>query len=84
MPRESLTPGETPHRVTAFQLRAALHKAGHRSTPAFPMDVQSALAWVTCADANRDGPMVAGVMAHFGIDAAAMDALFIAAAGIEA
>lgn len=72
-----------PIGVSAFQLRVALHEAGHKGTPAFALDYRSAMAWLLCADANRNGPMVAGIMSHFGIDAAAMDALFIVAAGIE-
>ena len=73
----------TPRRVTAFQIRTAMLEAGHRGTPAFALDPRSAMAWLTCADANRGGRMVAGIMSHFGLDDTAMDALFIAAAGIE-
>lgn len=77
-------PAEVPQRVTAFQLRWSLDQAGHRGTPAFALDKKSAMAWLFSADANRNGEMVAGIMAHFGIDDAAMDALFIEAAGVEA
>jgi hypothetical protein len=73
-----------PDQVTSFQLRLALLEAGHAGTPAFALDARSAMAWLLCADANRSGPMVAGIMAHFRLDDAAMDALFITAGGIEA
>jgi len=85
-----------PQVVSRFQARAAMMGAP-ASDPAFPhllaqMDAMvqaagdpfAALAWAEAIEFRRDSPTVTALAAGAGIDEAALDSLFIAAAQITA
>jgi hypothetical protein len=75
--------------VTRFQAIAALQMAGYlpqveamMADPATP--VLARLAWDNALEFKRTSPTVLSMGAALGLDDAALDALFLAAAGIEA
>lgn len=82
-------PAPTPQVVSRFQARAALHLAdlltaveSLMADPATP--VLSRLAWQDAQEFRRTSPTVLSMAAALELDDAALDALFVAAAGIEA
>lgn len=82
-------PQLTPQRVTRFQARAALHLAGLlpevEELMADPdTDMLARLAWQDAQEFNRASPTVSAMSQALGLDAAAVDALFVAASSIEA
>lgn len=78
-----------PRAVTRFQARAALHLAGllpqvealmtHPDTP-----MLARLAWADALEFRRESETVAAMSAALGLSGEQIDALFVAAAGIEA
>lgn len=78
-----------PQVVSKFQAKAALHAAGLLASvdammadPATPTVAK--LAWTDAQEFRRTSPTVAAMAGALGLDDAALDALFTAAAGIEA
>lgn len=78
-----------PHSVTRFQAMAALHAFGYlpqveafMAAPDTP--VLAKLAWANALTFERDSPTVAGMAAGLGLDDAAIDNLFRAAASVKA
>jgi len=85
----SAPPAGVPQVVSRFQARAALHLAGLLTAvqtamddPATPM--LSRLAWQDAQEFRRTSPTVEAMAAVLSLDDAALDALFVAAAEIEA
>ena len=88
-------PSPAPQTVTNFQLRAALMAMpapeGMSGTLFAVIDAAiraqngvAAQAWEYANDVDRTGPLVQQMAEAFGFDAAALDALFIAASVISA
>jgi len=86
-------PSIPPLTVTNFQIRAALMAMPGPSGGTMYDAVDAAVhaqggialqAWEYANEVNRTGPLVQQMAAGFGFDEAALDALFIAAAGISA
>lgn len=82
-------PEPVPQTVTRFQALAALHLAGKLSevqaimaAPETP--VIAKLAWENALSFERTSPTLASLAAALGMTNADLDALFTAAAGIEA
>lgn len=78
-----------PQVVSKFQAKAALRGAGlldqveqMMADPA--ADPLTVLAWTEAQEFRRSSPTVAAMAQALGLDAAALDGLFITAAGIEA
>ena len=76
-----------PFTVTPFQAKAALLGAGlldavKAAVLAAPPIVQ--LAWSDATAFTRDSPTIAALSAQLGLSSAQVDALFVAAAAIEA
>ena len=84
-----VVPPDVPQVVSKFQAKAALHGAGLLAqVEAIMADVDTPmftrLAWQDAQEFRRASPTVAAMAQALGLDAAALDALFITAAGIEA
>jgi len=80
-------PPAVPAQVSAFQARAALLAAGHLAAAEAAVlagGAVVALAWEYATVFRRDSPTIAALASQIGLDDAALDALFIAAAGITA
>lgn len=82
-------PVSVPQVVSKFQAKAALRGAGLLSSVETMMadpaaDPLAVLAWTEAQEFRRTSPTVAAMAAALGLDDAALDALFITAAGIEA
>lgn len=82
-------PVHIPQQVSKFQAKAALRGAGlldqveqMMADPA--ADPLAVLAWTDAQEFRRSSPTVAAMAGALGLDAAALDALFTTAAGIEA
>jgi hypothetical protein len=82
-------PFAVPAQVSRFQARAAIYQAGLfdavealMANPATPMLTR--LAWADAQVFQRDSDTVLAMAAALGLDDAALDALFISAATIEA
>jgi hypothetical protein len=82
-------PASIPSPVSRFQARAALHLAGQLAavealmqSPSTP--VLARLAWQEAIEFRRESPTVAAMGAALGMSDADIDALFVAAAAIEA
>ena len=82
-------PVPVPSPVSRFQARAALHLAGQLAavealmqSPSTP--VLARLAWQEAIEFRRESPTVAAMGAALGMSDADIDALFVAAAAIEA
>lgn len=76
-----------PAVVSKFQAKAALLQAGLLAQTESLMaqaDAVSRLAWDNAQEFRRQSPTVLAMGAALGLDAAALDALFVTAAGIEA
>lgn len=76
-----------PYTVTPFQAKAAIYAAG--LLPAVEAAIAAApkvaqLAWSDATEFTRDSPTIAALSAQLGLTSAQVDALFIAAAAIEA
>lgn len=78
-----------PASVSRFQARAALAMAGYfdgiearMSAPETPVVMR--LAWQDATTFDRDSATVAALAGVLGLDSAALDALFVTAAGIRA
>lgn len=76
-----------PYTVTPFQAKAAIYAAG--LLPAVEAAIASApkvaqLAWSDATEFTRDSPTIATMAAALGLTSAQVDALFVAAAAIEA
>lgn len=78
-----------PQSVTRFQALAALHIAGHlpavqaiMAAPETP--VLAKLAWDNALSFERNSPTLASLAGAIGLTSQDLDALFTAAAGIEA
>lgn len=76
-----------PFSVTPFQAKAALFQAG--LLPSVQAAIAAAspiaqLAWSDATEFTRDSPTIASLSAQLGLSSAQVDALFIAAAAIEA
>ena len=86
-----VTPADTgvPQSVSRFQARAALYQAGLLAQIEAYMASEQAdpiarLAWQDAQEFRRTSPTVAALAALLGLDDAALDALFTAAAQIQA
>lgn len=82
-------PSTVPQVVSKFQAKAALRGAGLLAQVETMMadpgaDPLAVLAWTEAQEFRRTSPTVAAMAAALGLDAAALDALFTTAAGIEA
>lgn len=82
-------PAGVPQSVTRFQALAALHLAGHlpavEAIMAAPeTTVIAKLAWDNALSFERNSPTLASLAAVLGLTSADLDALFTAAAQIEA
>lgn len=84
-----VVPPAVPPIVSKFQAKAALRGAGlldqveqMMADPA--ADPLAVLAWQDAQEFRRTSPTVAAMAGALGLDAAALDALFTTAAGIEA
>lgn len=82
-------PPGVPQSVTRFQALAALHVAGHLpAVTAIMADEQTPviakLAWDNALSFERSSPTLASLAAVLGLTSADLDALFTAAAQIEA
>ena len=80
-------PPRVPYTVTPFQAKAAIYAAG--LLPAVEAAIAAApkvaqLAWSDATEFTRDSPTIAALSAQLGLSSAQVDALFIAAAAIEA
>ena len=78
-----------PQIVSKFQAKAALMGAGLLAQVEQMMadpaaDALAVLAWTEAQEFRRSSPTVAAMAGALGLDAAALDALFTTAAGIEA
>lgn len=77
-----------PQSVSRFQAKAALALAGKLTAAEAAVtasgDVVLQLAWAEANDFRRDSPGINALAPLIGLDAAGLDALFIAAAQIEA
>ena len=78
-----------PQVVSKFQAKAALRGAGLLAQVETMMadpaaDPLAVLAWAEAQEFRRSSPTVAAMAGALGLDAAALDALFTTAAGIEA
>jgi len=78
-----------PQSVTRFQALAALHLAGHlpavqaiMAAPETP--VLAKLAWDNALSFERSSPTLASLAGALGLTDDALDALFVAAAGVAA
>jgi hypothetical protein len=82
-------PSTVPQTVTRFQARMALLNAGRldavNDTMADPAtDALTRMAWLEALTFRRDSPTVAALAALLELDAAQLDALFVAAEAITA
>jgi hypothetical protein len=80
-------PVEVPAAVSRFQALAALHNAGHLQNAEAIITgagVVTQLAWNNAQEFKRNSPTVLAIGGALGMDNAALDALFIDAAQIEA
>lgn len=76
-----------PYSVTPFQAKAALLQAGLLSSVQAVIAQASPiaqLAWSDATEFTRDSPTIAALSAQLGLSSAQVDALFVAAAAIEA
>lgn len=78
-----------PQEVTAFQARAALAGAGLLEVvvgymDSLPVNDVSRLAWEYAVTFKRTSPTIAGLAPLLGMDDSQLDALFVAAAQIDA
>ena len=82
-------PPGVPQTVTRFQARAALARAGlfvavNDMMLALPVDNEQRLAWTDALSFERNSPTLASLAPMVGMTSADLDALFTAAAQIEA
>lgn len=80
-------PPAVPQSVSRFQARAALFDAGLLAQVEDMMadaPMLAKLAWTDAQEFRRTSPTVAAMAQALGLDEAALDALFFAAAAIEA
>ena len=82
-------PPSVPQSVTRFQALAALHLAGHLPAVQAIMDapetpILAKLAWDNALSFERSSPTLASLAAVLGLTSQDLDALFTAAAGIQA
>lgn len=80
-------PVVVPYSVTPFQAKAALLQAGLLDTVKAAIAAASPiaqLAWSDATEFTRDSPTIAALSAQLGLSSAQVDALFVAAAAIEA
>lgn len=80
-------PRYVPLSVTPFQAKAALLQAGLLDAVQATIAAASPIAQLAWSDATaftRDSPTIAALSAQLGLSSAQVDALFIAAASIEA
>ena len=97
LPLEQLPPAPTPEetlaawrataKVSRFQAFAALSAAGKLTAATTAVNAAGGLAklaWDNAIEFRRDSPTIASLAAAVGLDDAALDALFIAAAEIVA
>ena len=87
MPQESIETWRARAKVSRFQAFAALDNAGLLTSATNLVNAQGGvakLAWDNAIEFRRNSPTINGLAAALGLDAAALDALFIAAVGIEA
>lgn len=84
----ALPPVAVPDVVSRFQAKAALALAGKLTAAEAAVtasgDVVLQLAWAEANDFRRNSPGINALAPLIGLDAAGLDALFIAAAQIEA
>lgn len=83
------SPPSVPTVVSRFQARAAMAQAGHFSMVddfmmALPKTDIRRLAWLDASEFDRSSPTLAAMAEMLGLDDAALDSLFLAAANIEA
>jgi hypothetical protein len=86
-PQEALAAWRAQAKVSRFQAFAALQQAGKleaATAAATAAGGLAKLAWDNAIEFRRDSPTIASLAAAVGLDDAALDALFIAAAEIEA
>lgn len=86
-PTPYVAPVIIPQVVSRFQAKAALLNAGLLPAVVAAMAQASPvaqLAWADAVEFRRDSPTVAGMAATLNLTGAQLDALFIAAAQIEA
>ena len=86
-PTPYTAPSDVPYSVTPFQAKAAIYNAG--LLPAVQAAIAAAspiaqLAWSDATEFTRDSPTIAALSAQLGLSSAQVDALFVAAAAIEA
>lgn len=86
-PTPYTAPTVVPYSVTPFQAKAAIYNAG--LLPAVQAAIAAAspiaqLAWSDATEFTRDSPTIAALSAQLGLSSAQVDALFVAAAAIEA
>ena len=82
-------PNPIPQTVTRFQARAALSRAGLFVTVndmmlALPVDNEQRLAWTDALSFERTSPTLESLSVAIGLTSQDLDALFAAAAQIEA
>ena len=84
-----INPPPVPVSVSKFQAIEALERAGYLGTveaimsaPETPEKMKR--AWTHATEFLRDSPTVAALAGVLGLDSAALDALFVTAAGISA
>jgi hypothetical protein len=86
-PEETLAAWRATAKVSRFQAFAALSAAGKLTDATAAVNAAGGLAklaWDNAIEFRRDSPTIASLAAAVGLDDAALDALFIAAAEIEA
>lgn len=80
-------PPPVPQSVSRFQARAAMHVAGlldQVEAAIAQADTLAQMAWTDAVEFRRDSPTIAALAAQIGLTDAEIDALFRAAAEIEA
>ena len=84
---DALTAWRASAKVSRFQAFAALSAAGKLTDATAAVNAAGGvakLAWDNAIEFRRNSPTIAGLASAVGLDDAALDALFIAAAEIEA
>jgi hypothetical protein len=77
-----------PQEVTPRQAKLALSRTGHLAAieaymDTLPVTNETRINWVEASVFKRFDPLVVAIGANFGLDSAALDDLFIAAADIQ-
>jgi hypothetical protein len=86
-PEQALTAWRATAKVSRFQAFAALSAAGKLTAATTAVNAAGGLAklaWDNAIEFRRNSPTIAALASAVGLDDAALDALFIAAAQIEA